>query len=117
MEEIMEKHYGAKEWGKLLKQFEVSGLTRSKFCKQYGFSKDTFYYWSKKLRPDLVAKNSKYYRAKVSSGSSFLPIKYESNNQKFKVTMRSGIIIEFESSPNELNIILNKLDHYNEVVQ
>ena len=46
--------YRAQEWAMLIHECFASGLTKREFCQQRGISEESFYYWLKKLRMQMV---------------------------------------------------------------
>ncbi len=46
--------YRAQEWAMLIQECIASGLTKREFCQQRGISEESFYYWLKKLRMQMV---------------------------------------------------------------
>ena len=46
--------YRAQNWAMVIQECSNSGLSNREFCRQRGISENTFYYWLRKLRGQMV---------------------------------------------------------------
>ena len=82
-------------WRKIIEGYESSGLSKADYCKSQKISKNKFYYWCAKLRPDL---KSPKHTHQVSE-SSFIPIK-STRSEVFTIILSSGLELKFDKLPD-----------------
>ena len=46
--------YRAQQWAVLIQECKSSGMTNKDFCIQRGISEESFYYWQRKFREQIV---------------------------------------------------------------
>lgn len=78
------------QWEKTLEQWQSSGLTKAEWCRRTGTSKETFFYWQKKLNFFPSAKHNKV---------EFIEL---TDSPKTTSKTASGIVIEYSGATIQL---------------
>jgi hypothetical protein len=91
-ERTLPRFYSAKQWMKILKDWEKSGLSRGAYCNKKRLSCNTFRKWEKKLKEKREGESP------VSLKDLFIPITIDPNTlfnppfnkQKIEITFAQG---------------------------
>ena len=86
------------KWLEIFKVYEKSNLGKAEFCKINDLSTPKFYYWCKKLRPDLKSEQ----HVERSSKTDFISIKATKANEVFSILIKDHMKIKFDSIPEPI---------------
>lgn len=87
-----------RDWEEILSEFELSGLTATKFCEHREIAKPTFYYWKKKLGRDT---NGAFLQINTGGGLS--------NSALTEILYPNGVKLRFSGNLkiSDLKVLLN----------
>jgi hypothetical protein len=84
-------------WTKVIKAYQKSGLSKSKYCSQNNIKVSQFFYWCNKLYPDLKSIEHSA-RAKKND---FLPV-LSAVKPSLAIELSNGLKVKFESIPEPI---------------
>jgi len=103
--------YRTTKWAHIIKERQESGKTIEEFCQEKGISKNSYYYWQRKLRKEAYQslKNSGELSTTTQTGWIQLTGEYESK-EKIEIEINGcKITVGIETDPNLLRNVCNVL--------
>ncbi len=90
-------------WAHHFEQWERSNLAKDEYCRRNAISKQNFYKWQKKIRPDLIRGQGgakKKHHKKVASDFLVLKEKVSSPKDFLTLSIEKEVILSFSSPPD-----------------